>query len=77
MWACQKALHAISEMTASNQSQLIVETRRGQVSVTLLAVVHVASVAETPQMRASTNVRRKLDETVRLVPSAFRSICQD
>lgn len=54
MWACQKALHAISEMTALNQSQLIVKTRRGQA-----AVVYVAAVAETPQ---NTRLGRCLEE---------------
>lgn len=47
MWACQEALHAIWEMTALKQSQLMVKTRRGQRSVTLVTVLE-CGIADTP-----------------------------
>lgn len=47
MWACQKALHAISGMTALKQSQLVVQTRRGRRSVTVVMVLE-CGIADPP-----------------------------
>lgn len=64
MWACQKALHAISEMTALKQSQLMVKTRRGQRSAVGVVLLECGIAAPHTQV---TNFG--IPKTIRLVVS--------